>query len=380
MKVLKGIIFGICVLVFASGCSRKIDKEKDIVNHAEEISLVVQEKISSNLSVNIDRTFESQILKKYWIKPESYPVNQNWAQSIADQFYKSESARVEEVEDYEEKYGVRLFFIDEDKGDLSVSGNDIFISIDRDFYDNCEAYYHDGGIYPFFHEQMDIYYNQADLPFMSYSEAEELSKSLLEAVGFSYNENTSKGYALSEDAIMKYKDDHKERFIALEQSLEEMKQANTGGKIGSFISDWKGTGGFYVFYYPIKIGDLLIDEESISTVMYAYVVVNSDGIARAQIPSQYQIEKSEDVSIVKPETALNKLIEMYENTILTGNVTISDVDLVFAQTAFENSYKSELDIRYVISPVWKFKVFIQEGEEIIEGSVLYDAVTGERTG
>lgn len=381
MKISKHAICFICTLIFITGCSKKINQEQDIMKEAENYNLTINKKISNNISVNIDKTFDNHDLKKYWIKADLYPVTQKWAQNIADLYYQPENiTHVSEVEDYEEKYGIRLFTIEETKRCFSAQGNNIFIFNDRDFYDNCEAYYHEGNIYPFFLHDMESYYSKADLSFMSYSEADALGKSLLDMVGFTYNEDTCTGYSLTEDALMKYKNEHQERFASMKQLLEGMKERNPNGNTGDFIEDWSGTGGFYVFYYPIKINGLNIDEESTNTVMYAHVVINQNGIMRAHVPCQYRVVRSEEITVVKPEIALNKLIEMYENTILTGTVSINDVDLVFAQVAIEDLNKSEIDVQYVISPAWKFSVSILENDEVIKGNVLYAVDTGERIG
>lgn len=381
MKLARSAIYLICLMLFILGCSKKTNKACDTINETDEIQLVVHQVISDNLSVDIDRKFKSQALKKYWVQAEPYPVNREWAQNIADKYYKPEIRKqVSELEGYEKQYGTRAFSIQDEKGDFSAVGNDIFISIDRDFYDNCEAYYHSQGLYPFFNDEMDTYYNQADLPFMTYEEARILSKSLLTFVGFTYNEKTCKGYSLSESALMKYQASHQERFSALEDSLDQIHKERPEMRIGNFIKSWEGTGGFYIFYYPIEIEGMNVDEETFNTIMYAHVVINASGIARAQVPCPYKVKKSESVTIVKPEIVLDKLIEMYDNTILTSTVVIDDMELTFAQIAIENMHQLELDVQYVIAPVWKFKVLITEDGKTIEGSVLYDATTGEQVG
>ena len=69
---------------------------------------------------------------------------------------------------------------------------------------------------------------------------------------------------------------------------------------------------------------------------------------------------------------------MYENTILTGKIRISGIDLIFGETEMKVIGKSDLDILQVISPCWWFLVQMEENGEMVDGEVLYDAVTGKQ--
>lgn len=69
---------------------------------------------------------------------------------------------------------------------------------------------------------------------------------------------------------------------------------------------------------------------------------------------------------------------MYENTILTGKIRISGIDLIFGETEMKVIGKSDLDILQVISPCWRFLVQMEENEEMVDGEILYDAVTGKQ--
>ena len=75
---------------------------------------------------------------------------------------------------------------------------------------------------------------------------------------------------------------------------------------------------------------------------------------------------------------LERLLQMYENTILTGKIRISGIDLIFGETEMKVIGKSDLDILQVISPCWRFLVQMEENEEMVDGEILYDAVTGKQ--
>ena len=206
---------------------------------------------------------------------------------------------------------------------------------------------------------------------MTYQEAETLSKSLLKQAGFTYSQERSVGYSLNEDSLESYRSSHLGKFESIRNWWEE-------NQIADYIENWRGTGGFYVFYYPLQIGSLQIDEGSMRGMTYAHVVINRDGIVRANIPCNYKVVEEADTEVVHPDIALERLLQMYENTILTGKIRISGIDLIFGETEMKVIGKSDLDILQVISPCWRFLVQMEENGEMVDGEVLYDAVTGKQ--
>ena len=133
-----------------------------------------------------------------------------------------------------------------------------------------------------------------------------------------------------------------------------------------------------MFYYPLQIGSLQIDEGSMRGMTYALVVINRDGIVRANIPCNYKVVEEADTEVVHPDIALERLLQMYENTILTGKIRISGIDLIFGETEMKVIGKSDLNILQVISPCWRFLVQMEENGEMVDGEILYDAVTGKQ--
>ena len=78
------------------------------------------------------------------------------------------------------------------------------------------------------------------------------------------------------------------------------------------------------------------------------------------IPCSYKVVEEADIEVVHPDIVLERLLQVYENTILTG--------------------KSEFDMQKVISPCWRFLVQMEENGKMVDGEILYDAVTGKQIG
>lgn len=367
---IKKSVFTLLFLIGIAGCSKQNQVEKDKVKKGETISISVSEEISPEIEVDIDGEFKTEDLKKYTVTPEPLPVEKDWVEGVAKYLPFQEKTAVED-KSYGEEYNTRLFYLKGQENRFSAQKSGIHVSIDPDFYENCELYYHGEGVYPFFNDEMDIYYDKKDLPFMTYQEAETLSKSLLKQAGFTYSQERSVGYSLNEDSLESYRSSHLEKFESIRNWWEE-------NQIADYIENWRGTGGFYVFYYPLQIGSLQIDEGSMRGMTYAHVVINRDGIVRANIPCNYKVVEEADTEVVHPDITLERLLQMYENTILTGKIRISGIDLIFGETEMKVIGKSDLDILQVISPCWRFLVQMEKNGEMVDGEILYDAVTGKQ--
>lgn len=368
----KTIYLLLILMLGVTGCSKQNQIEKNRIKKGETIFISVSEEISPEIEVDIDGEFEISDLKKYTITPDPLPVTKDWVEDVAEYLPFQEKTAVED-KSYGKEYNTRLFYLKGQEGHFSAQKSGIQVSFDPDFYENCELYYHGDGIYPFFNHEMDFYYDKKDLPFMTYHEAETLSRSLLKQVGFTFSEERSVGYSLDEEALESYRGNHIERFESIKNWWEE-------NQIADYIENWRGTGGFYVFYYPLQIGSLQIDEESVHGMMYAHIVINCDGIVRAYIPCTYKVVEETDIDVVHPDIVLERLIQMYENTILTGKIRIYGIELIFGETEMKVLGKSDLDILQVISPCWRFLVQMEENGEMVDGEVLYDAVTGKQNG
>ena len=88
------------------------------------------------------------------------------------------------------------------------------------------------------------------------------------------------------------------------------------------------------------------------------------------IPCSYKVVEEADIEVVHPDIVLERLLQVYENTILTGKIRIYGIELIF----------SEFDMQKVISPCWRFLVQMEENGIMVDGEILYDAVTGKQIG
>ena len=245
---IKKSVFILLFLMGIAGCSKQNQTEKNRVKKGETISISVSEEISPEIEVDITEEFETADLKKYTITPDPLPVTKDWVEDIAEYLPFQEKTAVEDKY-YGKEFHTRLFYLEGQENQFAAQKSGIHVSFDPDFYENCELYYHGDGIHSFFNDEMDAYYDKKDLPFMTYQEAETLSRSLLKQAGFTYSEERSIGYSLDEEALESYRNNHIERFEYTKSWWEE-------NQIADYIESWKGTGGFYVFYYPLQIDSL----------------------------------------------------------------------------------------------------------------------------
>lgn len=98
------------------------------------------------------------------------------------------------------------------------------------------------------------------------------------------------------------------------------------------------------------------------------------------IPCSYKVVEEADIEVVHPDIVLERLLQVYENTILTGKIRIYGIELIFSETEMKVTGKSEFDMQKVISPCWRFLVQMEENGKMVDGEILYDAVTGKQIG
>ena len=59
---------------------------------------------------------------------------------------------------------------------------------------------------------------------------------------------------------------------------------------------------------------------------------------------------------------------------------IYGIEIIFSETEMKVTGKSEFDMQKVISPCWRFLVQMEENGKMVDGEILYDAVTGKQIG
>lgn len=359
------------IVLFLSCCAMKEKQSDQELKKNETVHVSVNEKISEQLEIAVDKKIKVLNTEKYRVQILPYSVSEERAVSLLDTYLLSEENIPLEKK---EQYGIQGIYARDDDIQFDLQETGIYFSRNDTFNSSAGYYYRNTGLYPFFIKEMDTYYSQNDLSFLSYTEAEHMCEALLEEIQYTYDPEKSKGYALTEEALARYRNENIDEFSKRENDYKEH-------GLDTLISDWTESGGFYVFYYPLKIDNIEteLDTETISTMMmHAEIVIDKTGIAKAHISPLYEVVSTEEISIVSPKTILNKAVEMYDNVIIDGQIKITDITPVLTQTNMENTDKSETDIKYVLSPAWKLTVLMDIGGEKSETALLYDAETGRQ--
>ena len=359
----------VCVLffivLFLSCCAVNEKQSAQEIKKNEAVYVSVNEKISEQLEIAVDKKIKVLNTEKYRVQILPYSVSEECAVSLLDAYLlPAENIPLEK----REQYGIWGIYAKDDDIQFNLQETGIYFSRDNTFNSSAGYYYRNTGLYPFFIKEMDTYYSQND------TEAERICEAFLQEIQYTYDPEKSKGYALTEEALVRYRNENLDEFSQRENDYKEH-----GG--GTLISDWTESGGFYVFYYPLKIDNIEadLDTETISTMMmHAEIVINKTGIAKVHISPLYKVVSTEEISIAAPETILNKAVEMYDNVIIDGQIKITDIAPVLTQTNIENADKPETDIKYVLSPAWKLTVLMDIDGEKSETALLYDAETGRQ--
>lgn len=360
-KYLKVIFVILIMIIFTVNCTKKEEMQKN----SEEFDIQVDEKINENLKVKISKAFsEKEVKNQAVLSVEPYPLTEKWAQGLADKYFHIDgSVKLNRNKEYEESFGDLCFDISGDEYYFLAKLDSITFYTDKNFDNEARVYFEDAfGLYPYFKEDAAKYYDQSDLTKMSYQEAQELCTSVLSDSGFSYFEPGIESFTITSEAMRKYREANPDIFNA---ELDK-----TG--------DWLKSDGFYVFCFPTEVNGDKIRGNSIF-VDYAQFLVCDNKIISAFIPSKLKVKEQEKKQIKDPQYVLDNIITMYENIILTQKVEIYDLNMIYACTKM-NSTQGE-GIRsweYICAPIWEFSVRFTDETGVMEGNVLYNAVTGER--
>lgn len=358
-------ILGIGALAL-TGCG-KSEQEQNL-RKGDIVQISVKKEVSPQIRINIEKEIEISNADKYRFQIFPYDISEEQYKKIVSAYLGIDES-VDVVE--EEQNGVKRLYVQDREWQFNAMETGLYFSRDKIFTRTIDYYYKGTGLYPFYKDDLEEYYDHADLPFLSYAEAEQICENLLNEIGYPYDKEKMEAYSLSEEALIRYREGHLDEFSKREKEYEER-------GVGKLISDWRDRGGAYVFYYPLKIENMEIDMETVtSMLLHAEIVINRSGIAKMYISPAYTVEKREEISVVRPEEVLDKAVKMYEN-LLYDKVEVVDIELVFTQTSIENIGGTELDAGYILSPVWKVRTLVDEKGETITYTMRYDAETGRQ--
>lgn len=364
---MKKMILIFLLVFFVVGCSNQAE-EAIGASSKKEFTISTDEVINENLKVSLHKSFNIKDTRVYSFQKTSFPVSKEWCQGFVGKYMSSEAAEgLSEDLEYKDNWGIRRVSAKGNSYSVNVLDTSVFWYLDENFYNNSDLYYRKAYSLDFFSEDMELFYTQEDLSFMTYEEAKQMCQNILDELNYTYSNEACKGYSLSIENMKKYKNEHKEYFYEKKEFFKEVNY--------EYFETTEELGEFYVFYYPmyIKDADAMIDR--ISTVCYAEILINEDGVAKLYVPSMLEVVGEETCEIITPDIVTEKIIKMYDSVILTDTIEIINLELCYSEVAMENLYKTELDVAYVMRPCWKFTVEIGNG---LTGYVYYDAVTGEQ--
>lgn len=365
MRIIKRTI---CILsvsllcITAVGCSKADPPKKT----RDSMIVDVKETLEKYLEINIHKDFSDKSYGEIYItEPVLYPCDDiTWVENIASRYFYADKIDLLKKEQIEKNTFIK---IEEGSEYFYASSSLISFYKDPSFKENACLYYREPGIDRFFTSEIDLYFSEQDLDFLSYEEARKMSDDFMEDIGFHFYRPGCEGYAFDAPGLNKYKESHQGDINQMKSVFEEVLGID-------FISKWTEKDEFYVFYYPSEINGLQLLSGEVYPAPWAEVVINKDGIAVADAPYSFEIVQTGKETIITPLEALEKVKEMYLNTITAQKIKIYDLDLQYMFT----EYIKETE-QYRCSPVWKFYVEMRnEDGSFVTSSVTYDAITGER--
>lgn len=346
------------MMIFLACCGKEEEKQIDI----SSFQINVYKEVNPQLKVNINKEFDkSQVKNQTMLKVDTYPLSQEWAQYLADKYFNVEGNKeLKRNMAYEESFGDLCYDVLGENYYFIAKPDSVTFFTDKKFDEQSRIYFEDYyGQYPYFKATAAEYYDKSDLEDMSYQAAKDLCVEVLDELNFPYHERAVEGYTITAEGMEKYKADNPVLF----QTNENITFAEKG---------------FYVFCFPISVAGGSIRGNG-KFIEYAQFMIEGSHIVSAFIPARLEIEREEREPIKSPEYVLDKIITMYENTILTQNVEVYDLNMIYTCTKMNLSSEKGCEaLEYICAPAWEFNVRFSDESGTMEGTVLYNAITGER--